>query len=230
MKKIEEYYTIKIENTSNYGLIKENMTFYDDKRLLGEYLLNFKLEKIRCISKNNVGISGIQIFYKDRITSKTIIGIDTKNKINEDEEEQEITLGSNEMINEVTVWKDEALRGFEVKTNKGRNKKFGWCDEGTKIELKDELKDGDNYVVGIFCGHHKKEGVLCIGFYNVDKKSFYLILNLGIFMLRIKSKKEEFRKKIDENFNKLNKSDKVLYKACCLPNNTFFEIFKYIFV
>lgn len=229
MNLLEEYYTIKIYNTSNYGLLKENTTAFDDKRILGEYLLNFKLEKIRCIYKINVGISEMEIFYKDRINNKLVKTIDTKTKISENEEEQEFILESNEMINEVTIWKEEALRGFEVKTNKGKIMQFGWC-EGQKIEL-DEFDKGNNYVVGFFCGYHKKDGVISIGFYYVDKRSFYLFLNLGIFLLRIRlSKNDEFKKKINENINKLSNSDKVLFKACCLPSNQFFAIFKYIFV
>ena len=229
MNLLEEFFIIKIFNTSNYGLIKEGITTYDDKKILGEYLLNFKLEKIRCLSKNNIGIMGMQVFYKDRITSQSVKTIDTKNKPNEDEEEQEITFDSNEMINGVTIWKEDALKGFEIKTNKGKIKKFGWCEGEEKIEL-DEFEKRDNYVVGFFCNHHKKDGVISIGFYYVNNRSFYLFLNLGIFMLRIKSRSEEYRKKINQEINKLSNSDKVLFKACCLPSNQFFEIFKYIFV
>ena len=218
----------KIYNTSNYGLIKENTTFYDDQRILNEYLINFKLYKIRCWSIVNVGISGLEIYYKDRITSKEVKTIEAKKKECGDEEEQEIILESNEMIDEAIIWKNDAIIGFEIKTNKGREQKFGWCGEGTKVEL-DEL-GGINCVCGVFCGFHKKDGVISLGFYYINKRIFYLLLYNGFFCLRVKLRKEEFKNTIDEKKNQMSYSDKALYKACSLPNNQFYEIFKYIFV
>ena len=219
---------IKIYNTSNYGLIKENIIYYDDQRILNEYLLNFKLYRIRCWTIANVGISGLEVYYKDRITSKEVKTIDAKRKELCDEEEQELTLDSNEMINEVILWKNDPVLGFKVKTNKGREQKFGICGEGTKIEL-DEL-NGNNYICGLFCGYHKKDGVISLGFYYINERNFYLLLYYGIICLRIKLRKEEFKKKIDEKVNQMSYADKALYKACTLPNNQFHEIFKYIFV
>ena len=219
---------IKIYNTSNYGLIKESMQFYDDQRILNEYLLNFKLYRIRCWSIVNVGISGLEIYYKDRNSSKEVKTIDAKKKECGDEEEQEIILEYNEMINKAIIWKNDAILGFEIMTNKGREQKFGWCGEGTKIEF-DEF-DGNNYICGFFCGLHKKDGVISLGFYYINKRGFYLLFYHGFISLRVKLRKEEFKKKIDEKVNQMSYSDKALYKACALPNHQYHEIFKYLFV
>lgn len=227
MANLENHYITKIENTSNYGLVKENLSFYDEQAILGEYLLYFRIYKIRCRFEKNIGLSGIQIIHKDRITSKEITTIDISK--NEYEEEDEIILDSKEMINEITLWKDDALRGFEIKTNKDRRRKFGWCGEGTKVEL-DEFDNGNNYLVGFFLGFHAKEGIQCMGFYYINKKNFYQLLNLGFFELRVKLKNVEFKRKIVEKINQLEYSDKVLFKACCLPDNPFYGVFKYIFV
>ena len=91
---------ITIENTSNFGQIKENLQKFDAKYILGDYLLNYKIHKIRCLYEKNVGICSLQIFYIERMTSQEIktIDIGKKNK-NENIEEQEIILESNEMIN-----------------------------------------------------------------------------------------------------------------------------------
>lgn len=216
---------IKIENSSNYGIINDNLINYDEQKLLGEYLLNFKLKRIRCWSEKNVGLSGMQILYKNRITSQEVKTIDVIKK-DFSGEEQEITLDSNEMINKVILWKDEALRGFEIKTNKGREKKFGWCGEGTKEEFE---KFVNHYLIGFFLGFHKKEGILSMGFYFVKEEDYYLLLYLGIFMLRIKLKKKDFKNKIMEKLPTMDISDKALFHTCSLPNNQFFGIFKYIF-
>ena len=228
MANIEENLLTRIENTSNYGLIKENVTTFDEQRILGEYLLNFKIHKIVCWSEINVGLSGIKIIHINRITSEKVESINVNKKEFGNEEEEEIILEKNEMINNIILWKEEALRGFEIKTNKKTEQKFGWCGEGTRIEL-DEF-DGYNYLVGFFLGFHKKEGILSMGFYYINKKNFYLLLNLGIFMLRVKLKNKEFNKKIKDNLNNLDIVDKAVYFTCCLPDNQFFEIFKYIFV
>jgi hypothetical protein len=226
MTNIDKILLTRIENTSNYGTINDNITFYDDQRILNQYLLNFRLSKIRCWSEKNVGLSGIRLTYKNRITSQEQKTIDVLTK-DFSGDETEISFDSNEAINEVTIWKDEALRGFEIKTNRGKEKKFGWCGEGQKVEL-DEFQ-GDRTLVGFFLGFHKKEGILSMGFYYINKDSYYLLLYQGIFMLRVKLKKEEFKNKVKEKLSTMNYSDKALYYACCLPDNPFFCIFKYIF-
>lgn len=197
---------ITIENTSNFGLIKENLQMFDEKKIFGKYLLNYKIQKIRCFYEKNVGICGLQIFYVERMTSQEVktIDIGKKNK-NDNIEEQEITLESNEMINKISIWLCEQFRGFEVVTNKNKKQKFGWCEENKecrKIDL-DEFYLNNNFLVGFFGSFHKVEGILSLGFYFVKEKSFYLFSYDGLFRLRVKLKNEEFKKKIYDNFNNL---------------------------
>ena len=223
---------ITIENTSNFGLIKENLQTFDERKILGKYLLNYKLQKIRCFYEKNVGICGLQISYVERMTSQEVktIDIGKKNK-NDNIVEQEITLESNEMINKISIWLCEQFRGFEVVTNKNKKQKFGWCEENKecrKIDL-DEFYLNNNFLVGFFGSFHKVEGILSLGFYFVKEKSFYLFSYDGLFRLRVKLKNEDFKKKIYDNFSNLKFSDKALCKACCLPDNQFFGIIKYIF-
>jgi len=61
--------------------------------------------------------------------------------------------------------------------------------------LKYEL-DGNNYVCGVFCGFHEKDGVINLGFYYINQRIFYLLLYHGFFALRVKLRKEEFKKKL----------------------------------
>ena len=223
---------ITIENTMNFGLSKENIQTFDEGRNLGEYLLNYKLHKIKCFYEKNVGICGLQIFYVERMSFQEIKTIDIGKKfINENIEEQEIILDSNEMINKVSIWLGDQFRGFEVITNKNKKQRFGWCEEGKeskKIDL-DEFYENNNYLVGFFGAIHKIEGILNMGFYYIKERSFYLFSYLGIFRLRVKLKNEEFRKKVFDRFDQLKFSDKALCKACTLPDNQFFGIIKYIY-
>jgi len=223
---------ISIENTSNFGLAKENIQQFDEIKILGGYLLNYKLHKIKCFYEKNVGICGLQIFYIERMTSQETKTIDVGKKYtNENIEEQEIVLDSNEMINKLTIWICDQFRGFEVMTNKNKKQRFGWCDEGKewkKIYL-DEFNENNNYLIGFFGSIHKIEGILSMGFYYIKEKLFYLFSYDGLFRLRVKLKNEEFRKKVFENFERYKFSDKALCKACILPDNQFFGIIKYIF-
>ena len=223
---------ITIEYTSNFGLIKENLETFDEHKILGNYLLNYKIQKIKCYYEKNVGICGFQIFYVERMTSQEIKTIDIGKKIKNDNiEEQEIVLEPNEMINKITIWICEQFRGFEVGTNKDKKQKFGWCEENNnckKIDLDEFYKD-NNFLVGFYGAFHKIDGILSMGFYYVREKLFYLFSYDGIFRLRVKLKNEEFKKRIFDNFNNLKLSDKALCKVCCLPDNQFFGIIKYIF-
>jgi len=59
-------------------------------------------------------MSGLEIYYKDRTTSKEVKTIEAKKKEYGDEEEQELILEYNEMINKAIKWKNDALLGFEI--------------------------------------------------------------------------------------------------------------------
>ena len=63
------------------------------------------------------------------------------------------------MINKISLWKEESFRGFEVTTNKNREKKFEWCDTSTKVDL-DDFDNGNNFLVGFYIGYNKKESII----------------------------------------------------------------------
>ena len=228
MSNIDLGHLTGIQYTLNYGLIKENVVFYDDEEILKENLFNYKLYRIKCWTEKNGGLLGLEIYYRHRITSKEIKTIDIKIEKNSDIEEQEIILESKEMVNKIALWKKEALTGFEIKTNKNREQKFGHCGVSTKIEL--EQFNGNNYLCGLFIGFHGDDGIISMGCYYMNKREFYLLLYYGIYCLRVKLRKEEFKDKIVGKLEQINYSDKALYKLCTLPNKQFYEIFKYIII
>ena len=220
---------IIIENTSPFGEVKEMSQPFDDENNLGSFLINYKLHKILCYYEKNVGICGLQIYYIERMKSQEIKTIDVcKKNIGDNIEEQELILESNEIIDRITIYIFEQFRGFEVITNKNNKKKFGWCElnEGQKHEL--DVFDGSNCLMGFFGNFNKIEGVTSLGFYYLNKKVFHLVSHFGFFLLRIKLKNQEFKEKILKILDKMKYSDKALFKTCCLSDNTFFEIIKYI--
>ena len=72
MSNIDLGHLTGIQYTLNYGLIKENVVFYDDEEILKENLFNYKLYRIKCWIEKNGGLLGLEIYYRHRITSKEI--------------------------------------------------------------------------------------------------------------------------------------------------------------
>jgi hypothetical protein len=141
-KRIVEY-----EATSNYGLITEKSIILDDYNTFKEFLIGYRLHKIKCWLEQNNGIVGIQLCYKDRETNEEIISID-KNR-QEEFTSQEFILDSFEVITQLIIWKKKSLKGFEVNTNKNRIKRFGY-NEGQRIIPEEFENNNINIIMGFF--------------------------------------------------------------------------------
>ena len=228
MKELERELTI-INNTSCFGLINDKTVSFDDQRIFSQYLISFRPYKIRCWVENKEPIEGIEIIYKNRLTSQEEKGITIKkNNLSDEIEVQEFIFEYSEMINAVTLWKDNGIYGIQIKTNKNRTMNFGNCQNYEKVEI-DEFEDGKNYLVGYFLGFDKTFGITNIGFYYMNKRTYYLMSYFGILCLRVKLKNQDFKNALEKKIGKFNYSDKALYKTCLLPNSQFFEVFKFIF-
>ena len=218
-KKIVEY-----KATDSYGLISEKPMILDDYDVFKEFLIGYRLHKIKCWVEQFNGITGIQISYKDRETNEEIISID----INKQEELiiQEFILDSLEVITGLIIWKEDSLKGFEVNTNKNRIKRFGY-DNGEKIILEEFEEPNANIVLGFFFTYEPKIGVSSIGCYYLNRKYFSTILFSGILYLRIKLKDEKFKSEIQNKLKDMDIADRALFYTCLLPNNQFYGILKY---
>lgn len=229
MHAIKNRFLKEIKDTFSYGLVKDNYQYYYDEKLilkengLEENTLDYSLYKIKCLLNKTIGITGIQIFHQNRYINSEIIKTININS-NIFDEEQEITFDPKEYINKISVWKDDLFKGLEIITTKNRQKIFGLC-QGVKIDV-DEF-NGNNYLIGFNLGFEKS--IINMGFYYINKKYFFLYLNLGVFMLRVKLKSDYYKNKIKENLNNIDYSDKALFNVCCLPDNQFFGVVKYIF-
>ena len=218
-KRIVEY-----EATPNYGLITEKSIILDDYNIFREFLIGYRLHKIKCWIEKNNGIVGIQLCYKDRETNEEIISID-KNK-QEEFISQEFILDSLEVITQLIIWKKDSLKGFEVNTNKKRIKRFGY-DEGERIIPEEFEEKNINIILGFFFTYEPNIGISSIGCYYCNRKKFATILYSGILYLRIKLKNENFKNETQKRLNDMDFSDRALYYTCLLPNKQFFGILKY---
>ena len=212
--------------TCNYGTVSENSNLYDMKDILNTKMINYKISKIKCQLKSNVGIYGIQLFYRNLIDGKetAIINIQSKEK---DLIEQEFDLAGEHII-DMNTWlnQDYILMGFEIITNKNRVQKFGYGDNEQLVKIPD-LKDLNKIVVGF--GLYLTEGNYIESIYGYYIKKNIYISNLykGILHLREKSKNPEYKEKIQKKLSNMSKRNQILFRICCLPQNHFFNIIKY---
>ena len=216
---------VEYEATSNYGLITEKSLNLDDCETFKEFLIGYRLHKIKCWSENEKGIIGIQLCYKDRETNEEIISINQNRP--DDSNFQEFILDPLELITELSVWKNTALNGFEICTNKNRIKRFGF-DDGEKIITEEFKEKNINIILGFFFTYEPiNKKISSMGCYYLNRKYFSIILYSGILYLRIKLKDEKYKNEIKNRLKDMDISDRALYYTCLLPSNQFFVILKY---
>ena len=218
-KKLVDY-----QATPNYGLITENSILLDDLQIFKEFLISYRIHRIRCWQNKQLGIIGIQLYYKDRDTNEEIISI---NKVKHaDSTLIEFNLDPLEFITGLTIYKTDLLNGFSICTNKKRKKLFGY-DVGEQIIPESFEEEGKNVILGFFFTFEHNLVISSIGCYYLNRIFFSLILYSGILYLRIKLKDEEFRKEVENKLDKLEKPYIALYKICLLPNIQFYGVLKY---
>lgn len=216
--------TVIYEATPNYGLITEYSKNLDDCEKFKECLIGYRLYKIKTWSENMSGIVGIQLCYKDRETNEEIISINKHRP--EDSNYQEFILEPLELITGISIWINNSLNGFEIKTNKKRIKRFGY-DIGEKIVPEEFEENNTNVILGFFFTYEVNSNISSMGCYYLNKNYFSIILYSAILYLRIKLKDEKYKNEIKNKLPNMDISYKALYYACLLPNNQFYGIIKY---
>ena len=216
---------LEILKTNSYGISQLNTKYYDMKKIQNE-LLNYYLYKIRCELKANNCITGIKLVYKNRIDNSKIdvIKIHSKKKTSL---EQEYTFDQSEFIVDVRLWLKERLIGFEITTNKGNIKKFGYGEDDKLVKIPD-FENNEQVVLGFEISADDKDGITAMCCYYIRKNKYAALLHTGAIYLKIKLKDKDYKKKIEKKLKNLNQQLKILYHTCLLPDHPFFEIMKYV--
>ena len=215
-----------IKSTCLYGKVEENSKYYDVRDEVGKSLLDYRLVKIKCQIKSNDSIYGIQFIYRNINSLKEVTLINVKSRefglI-----EQEMDFGIEEIVGLRTwVSDDIKLIGFEVTTNRGKVKKFGYGND-EELRIIPDFENNDNTIVGFCVTADDKNGVTSLFAYYLNKKTYAFYIYSGVFSLRIKVKNEEFKKKFESKLPSMDEKNRILYRICCLPDNQFFNIIKY---
>ena len=225
----ENYKKPEINYTFNYGKVDNNSQYYDVYDKVGKSIINYRISKIKCQLKENEGIYGIQFYYRNRDTGKNLLLINVERK-DLDLIEQEMIFGIEEIIN-FRAWlsNDFKLIGFEVITNRGNKKKFGYGNH-KELRICPELEDESNTIIGFGVTADDKNGVTGIYALYLNKIKYSLYIYGGVFSLRIKLKNKNYKKKIESILPNMNEKYQILYRICCLPENQFYNIIKYALI
>ena len=198
---------------------------YDYSSANEKDILDYRLQKIVCkLNSEKQQIQSMTLIYKNRNTGQLITLLDTvKSKTNEGIE-MAYTFGDFEVINKVNIWvKDYNLIGFEIETNEGNHKKFGYGDnESLKI---DTFKSGNKVILGLGVNAGRQYGVSSIYFYYIDRVHLAAIEYAGLLQLRAKLKaNQDFKNKFEAKKSSLNEKEKFILDICELPDTAFFPI------
>lgn len=217
---------VTIFSTCKFGRVDENSKTYDISKEPGKKILDYRISKIKCQTKSNDAIYGIQFIYRNINTNEEVALINVIPKeLNLIEQEMSFDI---EDLVDLRIWvsDDIRLRGFEVTTNKGRTKKFGYGNDEELIKVPD-FEDKVNTIVGFGVCADDKYGVTALYAFYLNKKTYAFCLYLGIFGLRIKLRNEEYKRKCKSQLSNMKEKNKILFRVCSLPDNQFFNIIKY---
>ena len=203
---------------------------YDYSTANGENVLDFRLHKIVCnLNGDSQQIQSMTLICKNRNTGELITLLDTVNSKTKEGTELDYTFGDFEVINKVRVWlKDDNLIGFEITTNEGNIKKFGYGNDEQLVKI-DAFEAGNKVILGFGVHAGKQYGVSSIYCYYLDRVHLASIEYSGLLQLRAKLKaNQDYKKKTEEKKASLSEKDKFILDICELPETAFFPITSYL--
>ena len=229
----------KYESTPMYGVIQ-----YGDKKKfndcdlfkadLWKYAILIKLKlwwgspDKKEISKSKT-LLGIQCRYKNIITGEEKESLIHSGKLlSSDIIIKEIELKHGEYITKFHIGFDYEISYIKFETNKNSIIELGNIINSEIKTVK--LNNGIN-MIQCFIGYYNKNRILALQCKFISKKNFVFINIMDILRLRhfFRINNKEREKWQNKNIiNKFNLFYKAVAKLCMLPDNTFFDIIKYL--
>ena len=217
------FYAMKADDYVKF----DDSLLYDEKLNKGTFLKSIKIYFIL-----NQRLLGFESSYVNFVTGeKKNSGYHGGEKVSKDIQIKEIIMDYNEYITffDIELDKDyENIIYIHIKTNRGKEIKFGEVQERKTTVIRDESK---NYMIQFFYGGYDKTKIMNIGYVYLDINDFIFKTILPILKLKSRLKKdEEFRKKLESNYQEILKDNLpmlCLYRACLLPDAIFAKILKY---
>lgn len=215
----------RIKQIGMYGILHygETQRFEDDKYANKENIYQFRISSIRVYIGENNSILGVQAFYKD-LKGKEYPGAEGRDKTVKELDIKKLDIAPNDFLCNLNIWVgDDDIRKLRFGTKKGKELVVG-TDDGEDRIISVINDNKDHIILSISGGFRKTLELLSCKYVPII---VYLGPTMGYFELKKKLKNEAFKKKIEQKFDKLSFSDKVLFRACCLADNVFNEIIKF---
>jgi hypothetical protein len=215
----------KVKATGVYGVLHygETQRFYDDKFSSKDNLYQYRISKIKIFLGEKNLILGIQVVYKN-LKGEEILGAEGRDKSIKELDIKILEIPPNDFLCYLDIFvAEDYITKLVFETKKGKKLSVGTEDGEDKIIS--QLNEGKkNIILSFFGGYRKSLELLCCKYLPINE---YLGPTTGYFELKKKLKHEDFKNKILSQLDKLSESDKVLFKACCLPDNAFNEVIKF---
>ena len=219
----------KIRCTAFFGTIFPNADqkrFDDTNYFNRENIFHYRLSKIRFFIGEKEGkplILGLQTFFKD-FYGKEYVSEESRDDTEKELDIKDFEIPSNDFICNFHLRAGyERITQIKLKTIKGKELTVG-SDEGEEKVL-DYINENNEYMILFFFGAYRKSlEAIAAGYIPIKT---YLRPTIGFFELRKKYKNKFFKQKIEEKLDKLDEKDRVLFKACGLPENCFNCVIKY---
>lgn len=205
-------------------------TIYDTLETYGKSVLDYHIHKIQYSLKDNK-IQSLIITYKNRYKDEEKVLFDTECSHLENETLEVITLKDEEEIEDVLFYvsKEGYLTGICITTTDNDKPQYIGNYVNGEAFKDDNLNKKQNIVISFGANASKNHGVSSIFCYYITKKDFGIIKYLGLLQLKVKLKNdEEFKKKIEEKRNTLDKDKQLLLDVCELPDPAFTPVAVYI--
>lgn len=215
---------------AKYGCIDLNDEHFDDHPELGPDYLEYRISKIKIWTpkKNQYTVlGGIQTCYINNKNGSSFITKENKGEKVEECDFVEFNLEENEYITNGSLWFEEgSICKVIFKTN--LNNTFSVGDAKGDEMIIDEFNKSKNKFLLSFFGTFSNKYLTSIGLFINKEEEFFNYFIRGYFELKIvvKNEKEKIEEKIKNN--EFGEKEKILVKACKLPNYIFREVIKYI--
>ena len=215
----------KIRGIGVYGVFHFNETkrFDDEQYATKDNLYQYRIAKIKVFLGEKNLILGVQAFYKN-LKGEEIAGAEGRDKSVKELDIKTLDIPPNDYLCNLNIFVgDDYITKLKFVTKKGRELEVGTEDGEDRI-VSQINSNKENIILCLSGGYRKNLELISCKYLPINQ---YLGPTLGYFELKKKLRHEDFRQKTREKLNLFSDSDKVLFRACCLPDNVFNEIIKF---
>ena len=224
---MKDYIFEKVKSIAIIGIyhVGETHRFNDDIFSTRENIYEYRISRIKVFIGENNSIRGLQAFYKNK-KGEVVPGTEGRDINIKELDIKILDIPPNDYLCNLRIFVgDDYISKLIFTTRTGKELIVG-NDDGEEISIYSLNSNKDNIILNIAGGYRDHLDLFTSKYINIY--DYLVATTIGYFELKKKLRKEDFKQKILKNFNNLSESNKALFHACCLTNDVFKEIFKYL--